>query len=127
MGGSPGHKRLVPDGFRRGEQGYEVLLEAQGGRCAICNTPGDPHGGRPLIPDHDHLSGRARGLLCHQCNTGLGMLADDPERLRTAIVYLTTWRISHAEQITADRERRKAQHAGVRRSNLYGPNARRVP
>jgi hypothetical protein len=99
-----------------------VLLEAQGGRCAIC---GDQQG-MELIPDHDHLSGRPRGLLCSPCNLGLGMMADDPERLRAAMIYVTTWRLSHAEQATAQRERRKAQRAGVKRSNLYGPNARPV-
>ena len=121
--GSPGGRLQVPDGFNRGEHGFMVLLEAQGGRCAIC---GDQQG-MELVPDHDHLSGRPRGLLCSTCNLGLGMLADDPERLRAAIVYVTTWRISHAEQATVERERHKAQHAGVRRSNLYGPNARSVP
>jgi hypothetical protein len=120
---SPGRRLQVPDGFNRGEPGFVVLLEAQGGRCAIC---GDQQG-MELVPDHDHLSGRPRGLLCSTCNLGLGMLADDPERLRAALIYVTTWRLSHAEQATAEREQRMARHAGVTRSNLYGPNARAVP
>jgi hypothetical protein len=113
----------VPDGHRRGEPGFLAALDAQLGRCAIC---GDPLG-MELIPDHDHSTGRARGLLCQPCNVGLGMFGDDHERLRAARVYLITWKLSHAEQATTEREQRKARHAGVTRSNLYGPNARAVP
>ena len=47
---------------------YERLLEAQGGHCALCT--GKPKT-RRLHVDHDHLTGRVRGLLCYRCNRNL--------------------------------------------------------
>jgi hypothetical protein len=61
---------------------------AQGGRCAICNQP--EGGGRwgVLVVDHHEATGRIRALLCHNCNTSLGLMAEDPARLRAAANYL---------------------------------------
>ena len=53
------------------------------GKCECC---GDPIA-KPYA-DHDHKTGYARGWLCTQCNTGLGMFKDSPERLQAAIDYL---------------------------------------
>jgi hypothetical protein len=47
---------------------YEALLAAQGGGCAIC---GNPPKTRRLDVDHDHKTGKVRGLLCHRCNRAL--------------------------------------------------------
>lgn len=63
---------------------YEALLETQNGFCAICNTSSH----RSLVVDHCHLTQKVRGLLCHDCNLALGLLRDDPDRLRNAIAYL---------------------------------------
>lgn len=73
------------------EADYSQMLEAQGGRCAICGTTQGRRksGDHPLYVDHDHSTGAVRGLLCQPCNSALGMLEDDPERLRRAISYLT--------------------------------------
>ena len=70
---------------------YEAMVRAQDGRCAICGT-GEP-GGRgartgSFAVDHDHGTGRIRGLLCNGCNTGLGLFKDSPSVLRSAIDYL---------------------------------------
>lgn len=54
------------------EEEYEALLEAQEGHCYFCpSTTGDSTG-RRLVVDHDHLTGRVRGLLCYGCNMSLG-------------------------------------------------------
>lgn len=55
---------------------YEVMLIRQDGRCAICGDV-DPHssGGR-FCRDHDHVTGKARELLCGPCNTALGHIED---------------------------------------------------
>lgn len=55
---------------------------AQNGRCAICDQAS------PLHIDHSHVSGTVRDLLCGNCNRGLGMFAESPERLLSAIAYL---------------------------------------
>lgn len=86
------------DGFLRNTYGislveYERLHEAQGGVCAICRQP-ETHVKRGsvvnLSVDHDHDSGRVRGLLCNNCNRGLGFLRDDPSIVLSAAQYLTT-------------------------------------
>lgn len=67
-------------------QGYDALLAKQRGGCAICQLPCPT--GRKLAVDHHHQSGRVRGLLCQNCNTGLGKFGDDPDRLKVAAAYL---------------------------------------
>lgn len=73
---------------------YETLYDAQRGRCAICNLKpegrlgryGERH--RPLYVDHCHSSGAVRGLLCHNCNVAIGLMADNVSRLKSAITYM---------------------------------------
>ena len=62
---------------------YREMFARQEGRCCICRQPL----GRIDI-DHDHATGRVRGLLCHACNIGLGAFQDDPRILQRAIEYL---------------------------------------
>lgn len=64
---------------------YQVLLDEQGGVCAICKRT---RGIRKLHVDHDHDTGIVRGLLCHACNTALGLLGEDPAILSAALEYL---------------------------------------
>lgn len=64
---------------------YDALYEAQQGLCAICDRP-DPN--RRLCVDHCHETGEVRGLLCSSCNTALGLLGDDVDRLIRAMEYL---------------------------------------
>lgn len=63
----------------------------QNGVCAICKQPETcQRNGRTkrLAVDHDHETDEVRGLLCSNCNRGLGLYEDDPERLIAAAAYL---------------------------------------
>ncbi len=64
---------------------YRTLLDKQEGTCAICSQDAPA---RALHVDHDHETGEVRGLLCNNCNRGLGLLKDDVVVLRSAITYL---------------------------------------
>lgn len=64
---------------------YLTLLSKQGGVCAICGVAPTT---RKLAVDHNHDTGKNRGLLCDNCNNGLGRFKDDPTRLRSAASYL---------------------------------------
>jgi len=63
---------------------YAEMLAAQGGGCALCGGTS----ARRLHVDHDPATGGVRGLLCHNCNTGVGQLGDDPSRCEAAALYL---------------------------------------
>lgn len=65
---------------------YKEMHRAQGGKCAICNE--EPKTKRGLHVDHDHESGKVRGLLCHGCNVALGSFKEDVTLLNKAIKYL---------------------------------------
>jgi DNA-directed RNA polymerase subunit RPC12/RpoP len=65
---------------------FESKLKEQGYKCAICGTE-DP-GATNWHADHDHKTNTKRGVLCHKCNTGLGLLKDDINVLCSAIEYL---------------------------------------
>lgn len=65
---------------------YNHILASQGGGCAICGTK--PKRYRRLDVDHDHETGAVRGILCSECNRGIGFLRDSPANLRAAADYL---------------------------------------
>jgi len=65
---------------------YDKLNEDQNGRCYLCGT--SENRGKPLYVDHCHVSGKVRKLLCHHCNSGLGMFRDNPELLNKAAEYI---------------------------------------
>lgn len=65
---------------------YEAMFLEREGRCDCCGEPETQH--RTLAVDHDHATGRIRGLLCQGCNTGIGKLGDTIEGLEKAIDYL---------------------------------------
>lgn len=68
---------------------YDAMLSAQHGRCAICarTNSGDSRGHRYHV-DHCHATGRVRGLLCSNCNLGIGKFGDSADRLERAAMYL---------------------------------------
>ncbi len=77
------------------EEDYFNLLEAQEGVCKICSNPpssrdhkANKEGMFYLHIDHDHTDGRVRGLLCTNCNNGLGRFKDRIDLLVKAAEYL---------------------------------------
>ena len=68
------------------EELYSKIFQKQEGRCAICNC--HQHYQR-LSVDHDHKTGMVRGLLCTNCNRGLGRFFDSAIRLSAASAYIT--------------------------------------
>lgn len=64
----------------------EAMIVMQGG-CAICGREQPGMADRWAV-DHDHLTGRVRGILCYDCNTAIGKLGDDPNTLEKAAAYL---------------------------------------
>jgi hypothetical protein len=66
---------------------YHALFEQQGERCAVCRIVILPMG-RGTHIDHDHTTDKVRGLLCNECNLGLGKFKDRPDVLRAAATYL---------------------------------------
>jgi hypothetical protein len=67
---------------------YEKLFNEQNGRCAICGTTKLTGDSRALSVDHNHTTGKIRGLLCSRCNRGLGYFKDNVMSLLSAIRYL---------------------------------------
>lgn len=71
---------------------YDKMLSLQNGKCAICKCePNSWHGNNEyghLFVDHNHMTGKIRGLLCQLCNSGLGQFKDSVANLKEAIKYL---------------------------------------
>lgn len=66
---------------------FGQMVAEQGGRCFLCSREA------PLMVDHCHRTNTVRRLLCRQCNSGIGLLRDDPELLKRAIDYINgSWR-----------------------------------
>lgn len=70
----------------------EELIRDQGGLCAICRDQ------EAQQVDHDHETGRVRGILCGGCNAGLGQFKEDPEIIRRAIDYLKRHRPNDVQE-----------------------------
>jgi len=66
---------------------YNLLFLKQEGKCAICGIH-QKDLKRALAIDHDHKTRKIRGLLCTQCNIGLGMFKDNPKVIQRAVNYL---------------------------------------
>jgi hypothetical protein len=82
--GARDHKLQVKYGISLKQ--YDEMLESQHGVCAGCN--GMQAVGAALYVDHDHQTGKVRGLLCHHCNVVLGYSRDSVEVLRKLADYL---------------------------------------
>ncbi len=62
-------------------EAYDAMVQSTP-HCPICGSE------EPLVVDHDHSTSEVRGLICHHCNTGLGLFRDNIESLKNAIKYL---------------------------------------
>lgn len=76
-----------------GHDEYDDLFDAQDGLCAICQRSQDVAAKLPshpawLVMDHDHDTGKVRGLLCNRCNALLGQFGDTLESLALAIEWV---------------------------------------
>ena len=65
---------------------WERMVQEQNGSCLICSFR--PENPSSLHVDHNHITGEVRGLLCNNCNAGLGFFSDSPDRLIKASLYL---------------------------------------
>ena len=67
------------------EEEYNSMVLKQNNICAICNKYSE----KTLFIDHNHETGKVRGLLCSNCNTGIGLFKEDIVSLSRAIDYLS--------------------------------------
>lgn len=67
---------------------YQAMLAAQDGVCWICGADPSTCRYEALVVDHDHKTGKVRGLLCNACNSGLGYFRDSISNLEAAMDYL---------------------------------------
>lgn len=67
---------------------YDAMLTLQGFKCSICGTDKPSKRDRSFYVDHNHVTGKVRGLLCHKCNTSLAGFRENPAILIEAAKYL---------------------------------------
>lgn len=67
---------------------FAALFPDGVGVCSVCGSTKRTPGRRRLSIDHDHVTGAVRGILCHPCNSALGLCGDDPARLRALADYV---------------------------------------
>lgn len=80
-------KRHLKRQYNLSIEEYNTKLKEQGHKCFLCGKDELDLKGK-LHVDHDHITGKVRGLLCINCNTGLGHFKDNIELLSKAIGYL---------------------------------------
>ena len=68
---------------------FDMQVHVQKNRCAICSTEfiHDAMTTKPVV-DHDHETGKVRGLLCRKCNQGIGNFGENREVMKRAIEYV---------------------------------------
>ena len=67
---------------------YNSMLESQNGSCAICNKTDPGTKSKAFCVDHCHSTGIVRGLLCINCNAGVGSLKESEDIFYKALLYL---------------------------------------
>lgn len=74
--------------YRITDADFDRMAREQDYLCAICKAPPVNHRFKTLCVDHDHATGKVRGLLCHNCNAAIGMLKDSVTIIRSAANYM---------------------------------------
>jgi len=72
--------------FGSSEEDFEKRFKLQNSKCGICGIEREEK--RAFSLDHDHKTGRIRGILCTKCNLGLGYFSDNKDLLSKAVSYL---------------------------------------
>jgi hypothetical protein len=80
-------KRRLKINYGITHEEYESMFEARDGLCDICKRP-ESFRGTLLSVDHDHETGKIRGLLCNNCNRALGLIGDSLEQAQRMVSYL---------------------------------------
>ena len=92
-------RSMLRERYGINEQQYLAILASQDGGCALCGAEKAAEGQhRRLHVDHCHVTGMVRGLLCSNCNNGIGRFKDDPGLLRAAAEYLERYRVKEAAE-----------------------------
>ncbi len=76
--------RIVKKLYGLSKEQYKTLVDRAAGICELCLE----HSLKTLNVDHNHTTGNVRGLLCANCNKGIGMFDDSISKLKMAILYL---------------------------------------
>lgn len=83
------HATEIKKRYKLSVEEYNYLLSIQNNKCRICGIEHDPSRKRGrLYVDHCHNSSKVRGLLCSECNKGLGCFKENMDFLRMAAIYL---------------------------------------
>lgn len=83
------YKRFIQKTYGISWNDFQELLVKQDNKCAICKSEDNKNKrAQRLFVDHDHKTGKVRGLLCSKCNHGIGHFDDDAEVLYSAANYL---------------------------------------
>lgn len=88
-------KRFIERKFNISYEVYDQLMHEQNGVCAICGNEETSSNAKYLAVDHDHNTGKIRGLLCSKCNRAIGLLQDNPDIVNEALNYLKKHKHEH--------------------------------
>jgi hypothetical protein len=81
-------KRMLKHRYSIDYNTYTQMYDEQEGKCKICGIEKELGGSNGLLVDHCHNTNKVRGLLCNNCNSGLGKFKDNKELLLKAIEYI---------------------------------------
>ena len=80
--------RIIKSKYGLTKEEWMDIFNSQGGACALCNTHQSEFN-KSLCTDHDHETGKVRGLLCIMCNTALAQLGDSKESIKKVLGYVS--------------------------------------